>query len=148
MALSLTNSYSSVSSTSSDNTLVGLFNNQLVSSRLNLISLSSQTVTTILAMQYLDALQVRYGMIFVAKAVSLSGSFDISVLSGPPYVLVLFMNISLRAANIEIFEDKGMNTSFVFSTASSTRYQLRACYPNGTCNLWYTATSPISAMVC
>ena len=67
MALSLTNSYSSVSSTSSDNTLVGLFNNQLVSSRLNLISLSSQTVTTILAMQYLDALQVTYRMIFCGQ---------------------------------------------------------------------------------
>jgi hypothetical protein len=148
MALSLTNSYSSVSFTGSDNTLVGLFNNQLASSKVNLISLSSQTVTTILSLQYLDALQVRYGMIFVAKAVSLSGPFDISVLSGPPYSLVPFMNISLRAANIEIFQDKGMNTSFVFSTASSTRYQLRACYPNGTCNLWYTATSPISSMVC
>jgi hypothetical protein len=30
------------------------------------------------------------------------------------------MNILLRAANIEIFQNKGMNTSFVFSMALST----------------------------
>jgi hypothetical protein len=59
-------------------------------------------------------------MIVVAKAAGLTGPFDISVLCGPPYALVQFKNILLRAADIEIFQDKGMNTSFVFSTASST----------------------------
>jgi hypothetical protein len=67
MGLSLTNSYSSVSFTGSENTLVGLFNNQLASFRVNLILLSSQTVATILAMQYLDALQVTYRMIFCGQ---------------------------------------------------------------------------------
>ena len=150
MALSLTNQYSIVSFTNSDSTLVGLFKNQLATSTINLISLSSQTVTPILSVPYMDALQVRYGKIFVAKSADPSkGPFDISVVSGPPYTLVPFMAISLRASRIEIFQDKGMSTAFVFSTSNPTLYQLRACYPNGVCDLWFTTTnSPISAMAC
>ena len=152
MALSLSNNYAGVSFTSSDSTLVGLFDSQLYSSKIQLISLSSQTVSTMLSLPYMDAVQVRYGQIFVAKSTSTSdpnnGPFDISVLTGPPYTTAPFMNISIRAANIEIFQDKGMRTAFVFSTSSKSKYQLRACYPNNTCNLWYTATSPISSIAC
>lgn len=152
MALSLSNQYTGVSFTGSDSTLVGLYNSQLFFSGLKLISLSSQTTINMLSMPFLDAVQVRYGQIFVARSTNTNnpelGPFEISVVKGPPYTLVPYMNISLRAANIEIFQDKGTHTAFVFSISSKSEYQLRACYPNNTCNLWYTANSPISSMAC
>jgi len=116
LPLVLSTKYSSVSFTSSDSALVGLLNSQLATSTLNLISLSSQSVTTMLATPYMDALQVRYGQIFVARSVG--AGFDIAAVSGPPYTLVSVMPITLRATKIEIFQDKGMTTAFVFSTLS------------------------------
>ena len=149
MSLSLSTQYSGLSFTGGDSTLVGLYNSQIATSAVKLLSLSSLSITTMLSFPpFLDAVQVRYGQVFVARAFSNSGPYDISTINGPPYTTSVFMNISLRAANIEIFQDKGMNTAFVFSTSAATQYQLRACYPNGTCNLWYTGTSPISSLGC
>ena len=149
MSLSLDTKYSGVSFTGGDSMLVGLYNSQLQSSALRLISLSSLTITTMLSYPpYLDAVQVRYGRVYVARAFADGGPFDISVIEGPPYTSSVVMSIPLRAANIEIFQDKGMTTAFVFSTSAATRYQLRACYPSGNCDLWYTAQAPISNLGC
>ena len=134
--------------------LVGLHNQQSLGSTLVLVSLVNRQQTSILAAPsggYLDALQVRYGAIFIARALSLNGPYDISMVTGSLstglYGTSVFMNISIRASLIEICRDKGMNTSFVYSNAFSTANKLYACYPGSGCVLWTTSVG-VTGMVC
>lgn len=158
MALALTTQYSGASFTGSDNTLVSLFNQGQSTSSLRLISLSSQQVTQILSPPSggsLDAVQVRYGQVFVARSTSPAGPFDISIVIGPlangQYSTQPYLTIPLRATTIEIFQDKGMNTTFVHSTAPATSNQVWVCYPSRTCVKWYTfpiSDGVVTGMVC
>lgn len=141
-----------ISYTSSDTTLVGVYRQQLQRSTLVLISLNSRTTKTVLTAPtggYIDAMQVRYGTIFVAIATASTGTYNIYSLTGDlqtgPYGIALFMFIaySSRAHMIEIVQDKGMNTTFVY-THSDT---IVACTPNQVCRQWYYGIG-VTGMVC
>lgn len=143
-------SLTQISYTSSDNTLVGIYNQLVGRSALVLVSLTGRTTRTVLTPPSgggIDALQVRYGRIFVARSLTASGPFDVSVLTGDlqtgPYIPVLFMPIAHRASMIEIFQDKGMNTTFIYTLSNN----VMACTPDQACRQWYSG-SGVTGMVC
>ena len=154
MSLSVSTYVSQISFTSSDSLLVGLANQQYASSNLVMISLSKRQESEILSAAtlgyMLDALTVRYGQVFIARAKTANGPYDISSLTGQlqvgPYSTELLMPIKIRAAIIEVFLDKGMNTTFVYTTTNNAN-QLYACYPNGTATLWLTREG-VTGVVC
>lgn len=139
-----------ISYTSSDNTLVGIVNQLWAKSALVLVSLISRTSKTVLAAPsggYIDALQVRYGRIFVARASTATGPYDVSILTGDlqtgPYSTALFMPIAYRASMIEVFQDKGMNTTFIYTLSNN----VMACTPDLACRQWYSGGG-VTGMVC
>jgi len=141
-----------ISYTSIDTTLIGVYNQQLQKSALVLISLSSRTSKTIFsapANGYIDAMQVRYGTIFVAMSSSSTGPYSIYTLTGDlqagPYGTALFMPITYpsRASMIEVVQDKGMNTTFVYSISN----KIVSCTPDQVCREWYSG-SGVTGMVC
>ena len=139
-----------ISYTSSDSTLVGIYRQQLINSALVLVSLNSRTTRTVLAAPaggYLDALQVRYGRIFVARSMTAAGPYDVSILTGDlqtgPYSTALFMPTTSRASMIEVFQDKGMNTTFIYTTSNN----VMACTPDQVCRQWYSGAG-VTGMVC
>ena len=139
-----------ISYTSSDNTLVGLYNMLFSKSALILVSLNSRTTKTVLTPPIggsIDALQVRNGKIFVSRSATFNGPYDISILTGDlqtgPYGTALFMPITHHARMIEIVEDKGMNTSFIYTQSN----QVMACTPDQVCQQWYSG-SGVTGMVC
>lgn len=143
-------SLTQLSYTSSDSTLVGIYHQQWINSALVFVSLNSRTIRTALAAPlggYIDALQVRYGRIFVARSMSASGPYDISILTGDlqtgPYGATLFTSLIYRANMIEIFQDKGMNTTFIYTTSN----KILACTPDQICRQWYSG-SGVTGMVC
>lgn len=150
MSLSVANYISQISFTSSDSLLIGLYYPYAVV----LISLNTRQQTQILSSASigysLDAIQVRYGRVFIARSKSPTGPFDISTLTGQlqvgPYSTQPFMSISARALLIEIFIDKGMSTAFVFSMYP-TQGRLLACYPDGSCTPWLTVDG-VTGVVC
>ena len=96
---------------------------------------------------FIDALQVRYGSIFIARSTAATGPFEVSMLTGDlqsgPYSTTPFMPITSRAILIEVILDKGMNTTFVYSTSN----QVLACTPNQVCREWYTGAG-VTGMAC
>ena len=154
MTLSLSSSLTQVSYTSSESTLVALYNQQLYGSALVLISLVNRRQKTILSAPaggYLDALQVRYGRIFVARTMTNQGPYDIAEVTGAletgPYGFTTYTTIPVRASFIEIFQDKGMNTTFIYSIDTPAQNQLKACYPGTGCVTWAMIVG-VTGMVC
>ena len=154
MTLSLSSTLSQICFTGVDNLLIGLANQDAYNSALVLISLSTRQQTPVTFSTptgyTLDALQVRYGQVFVGRSQQASGPYDISILTGPlqagPYSFTTHMPISVRATLIEVSLDKGMNTTFVYSTRNSVN-TLYACYPNGVCSAWWIQQG-VTGVVC
>ena len=139
-----------ISYTSSDSTLVGLYRQQLSRSAVVLISLNSRTTKTVLTAQsggYIDALQVRNGKIYLARSTTSTGPYDVSILTGDlqagPYSSSLFMPITNRASMIEPVEDKGMNTTFIYTLTNT----ILSCTPDQVCRQWYSGAG-VTGMVC
>jgi hypothetical protein len=139
-----------ISYTSSDSTLVGVFRQQLTRSAVMLISLTSRSTKTVWTAQtggYIDALQVRNGKIYMARSTTQDGPYDISILTGDlqagPYTASLFMPITYRASMIEPVEDKGMNTTFIYTPTN----KILSCTPDQVCRQWYSGAG-VTGMVC
>ena len=139
-----------ISYTSSDSTLVGIYRQQLSRSAVVLVSLNSRTQTTVLTAQsggYIDALQVRNGKIYLARSTTFMGPYDISILTGDlqagPYSTSLFMPIAYRASMIEPVEDKGMNTTFIYTLTN----KILSCTPDLVCRQWYSGAG-VTGIVC
>lgn len=139
-----------LSYTSSDSVLVGVYRQQLANSALVLVSLNSRATTKVLTAQpgaFIDAVQVRYGRIFVARSASSTGPYAISILTGDlqgrQFGTDLFMPTTHRVSMLEVFQDKQMNTAFIYTTSNL----VLACTPDQQCKQWYSG-SGVTGMVC
>ena len=138
--------------TGSDSILVGI---QLLVTQVSLvqISLYSKTITLILSpptnVGAIDALVVRYGLIYVARTFSQYsyGPFDVAVYSSPFNAQKLFP-ITERALVIEVFRDKGTTIAFIYTFNKN----IISCYPSNKCLTWLssypTGTMLLTGILC
>jgi hypothetical protein len=133
---------SQVQFSSSDSVLLGLYRAGFSDSGLVEISLYTFTRKTVLS-GILSALQVRNRIAFVTRSLA-GGVNDIAVYSGTTGQASRWMIIPGQVSKIEIYLDKGMNTSFVYTYINS----LAACYPNGVCTTWATGITGVTGLAC
>ena len=145
MSIDVSNIFS-IQYTKKDSILVGIsfagYSNSIISE----ISLYSRMITPMLyptPAGSLDSLIVRKGVIYVARSVKVNGAvkYDIAIINAPLQAQTL-MPITTNAVLIEVCNDKGKITSFVYGSN-----KVLACYPNGTCNTWVSYISSITGMI-
>jgi hypothetical protein len=132
MTLDVSNIYS-IQYTKRDSVLVGIYNAGFINSVVSEISLYGRTITPILYATpsgTLDALVVRKGVVYVARAVSGVG-YDIATLESTQISNLL--TIQTKAVLIEVCTDKGTVTYFVYGSGKVSAY-----YPSGAYTPWIT----------
>jgi len=135
-------------SSKEDGAIIGLRTPTYSSSALISISLFSKIATPILFPHTptgsLDAIRItRSGEIYLSRSDSHSGPFNIAIYEKPGIATKLF-TISERVVLMEIFLDKGMNTTIMYTGSSN----IIAYFPNGQSTVWAISVLGITGLAC
>ena len=107
------------------------------------VSLYTFTQKTVLIGGF-TALKVINGVAYLARTLT-GGGFDIAYYTGTVDQIVSVMRIPISAYNFEMHSDKGINTSFVYSSINRS---ITACYQDGTYTTWATGVDGLTGMTC
>lgn len=145
MSIDVSNIFS-IQYTKNDGILIGISYAGYSKSVISEISLYSRVITPVLyptPTGSLDSFIVRKGVVYVSRSIKVNGAvrYDIAVINAPLQAQTL-MPITMNAVIIEVCNDKGKVTSFVYGSN-----KVIACYPSGTCNTWVSFISSITGMI-
>ena len=138
--------FDSVQYTGKDSVLIGIRNPGFTTAIVSEIFLYSRTIVNVLyptPAGTLNALLVRRGKAYVARSVKVDGldTYDIALLTSPMQARRL-IGIPSKASYLEVCEDKGTTTYFVYGFDT-----VHACYPNGVCRQWLGSVSTITGII-
>jgi hypothetical protein len=131
-----------------DGAVIGIRNPTYSVSALISISLYNRISTTILlphtATGSLDALRItRGGEIFVARSASFTGPFDVALYLGQGFAEQKIVS-SERVLMMEVFLDKGMNTTILYTGS----YKVVTYFSNGYSSVWANSIPGITGLAC